>query len=127
MRQQFRYSNIIQCDAYPHTIPSSPGKHITAWGATITLLVSDIPIDYIYVLRNEFPFSDYLRVSRNKIEIVNALAIDHLRSVCYQFSVYVWSLLKFSTQYDPPPMYWSEEYIYLWKELAFIRLAREGV
>ena len=118
-----RYNDVIECKFYSE---SDVGGDI--WLADITLINNHLSLDDLHPLQYYFACYDEgcLRISESHVEVGPLPYIDHLMSMCYQFSVYLKKLVELKREYGDHPVYWSLDDIMEWRDISEASLTRQG-
>lgn len=107
---------------------SGAPTELNLWCARLSLTAPHVSIDDIYILQSHFTIAEYLRVSKDTIQIENAVSRQHVHDLCKEFNVYVQTLscLKSLFLKNKPILHWSDFDIQMWQYLAYTKAEHGG-
>ena len=98
------------------------------WCARVSLTDPRVSIDDIFILQSHFTIASYLRVSKNAIDIEDAVSRAHVYDIGKEFNVYTQtlSLVKSLFLTNKPVLHWSDLDIQTWQYLAYSKAEHGG-
>lgn len=119
-----RYNGVIECKFI-----SEPDEPNDIWFANVTLITNHLSLDDLHPLQYYFACyeNNCLRISEDEIQIGPLPSLDHLITICHEFSIYLRNIVKLKKIYGEHPVYWSLEEIMEWRILSRQKVSRQAI